>query len=333
MSLWGVWPFVLVICGVHGLEFEVDASAMVQISRGNSGLVRVAYSADAKMIEGLKASISSCVEASRDPSKLMIHVMVLKENLSRFQRDLGVDGYEKVTKRGARIKLHEIPEWIAEKETGNFSESTREIRGDLDKPENYARIHMDKILQLRAGIVVWLDADTIVQRDVKEMSDQLAASGKTIGFVDRSTLMWSEYVTGFCCDRLGISLKELMNLHAYNVGVCAINLERWRESKAADRFQELVREHNSCPGGIWQGGSQPPLTLTFQLHPKDSPEDFILFDSRWNTGQLGVPGREFTSEELAQSFVLHWSGSSKPWMWGGHHKKLWLPHLQKFAEQ
>ena len=37
---------------------------------------------------------------------------------------------------------------------------------------------------VRTGIVVWLDADTIVQRDVGELCEKLRQSGKTVGFVE-----------------------------------------------------------------------------------------------------------------------------------------------------
>ncbi|CAJ1417784.1 unnamed protein product, partial [Effrenium voratum] len=204
---------LLVLLGaVDALDFEVDAGAMVR--RHRSEEVHVAYGGDLDVLEGLKASISSCVEASKKPRAR--------------------------EKRPAKLVIH---------------------------------VMAQKILRLK----LWKD------------------------------------------------------LTAYNTGVYVANLERWKRTKAAERFQELaawVRAHNSCPGGIWKGGSQPPLTLTFQLHPEDSEEDFTLFEANWreswNTDGLGL-GHGLSESDLKQKFVLHWSGLHKPWKQNGNYRDYWLP--------
>ncbi|CAJ1440941.1 unnamed protein product [Effrenium voratum] len=320
---------LLVLLGaVDALDFEVDAGAMVR--RHRSEEVHVAYGGDLDVLEGLKASISSCVEASKKPAKLVIHVMAQKKHMAQFRHELGLTEHERVTKSGARIKLHQIPEKILQLDTGTISDEVEKQRGQLDDPEVYARIYMDEILQL-TGIVVWLDADTIVQRDVGELCEKLRQSGKTVGFVDREMRMFPGFLTGKCYNHLGISWEKLKDLTAYNTGVYVANLERWKRTKAAERFQELVRAHNSCPGGIWKGGSQPPLTLTFQLHPEDSEEDFTLFEESWNTDGLGL-GHGLSESDLKQKFVLHWSGLHKPWKQNGNYRDYWRSHLQKFAQ-
>ena len=117
-------------------------------------------------------------------------------------------------------------------------------RGELDDPEVYARIYMDswscchphvckqfsflcrtfvrmqhedKIIP-QMNFAVWLDADTIVQKDVKELQTRLQQSGKTIGFVSRSTKMYPDFLTGKCAPELDVSWNKLKNLTAYNTG-------------------------------------------------------------------------------------------------------------------
>ena len=140
----------------------------------------------------------------------------------------------------------------------------------------------DRIIP-QIDVAVWLDADTIVQKDVKELHSRLRQSGKTIGFVHRSTKLFPDFLTGKCTTTLDISWNKLKNLTAYNTGVgllsrvavptlsfpcgnvfcglcweCAcmlqgvfaVNLRRWTAVKAAARIDKLVRLQNSCPGGL-----------------------------------------------------------------------------------
>ena len=75
----------------------------------------------------------------------------------------------------------------------------------------------DKIIP-QMEFAVWLDADTIVQKDVKELQKRLQQSGKTIGFVSRSTKMYPNFLTGKCAPELDVSWSKLKNLTAYNTG-------------------------------------------------------------------------------------------------------------------
>ena len=79
----------------------------------------------------------------------------------------------------------------------------------------------DRILPQIDDIAIWLDADTIVQKDVKELQTRLRASGRTIGFVYRSTKMYPDFLTGKCTPILDVPWKKLKNLNAYNTGARA----------------------------------------------------------------------------------------------------------------
>ena len=65
------------------------------------GRVHVAYAADVDVINGLKASIASCIASSASPSELMIHVMVQNKHLERLQRELDIKSTQKTTSAGA----------------------------------------------------------------------------------------------------------------------------------------------------------------------------------------------------------------------------------------
>ncbi|CAE7360600.1 putative galacturonosyltransferase-like 7 [Symbiodinium microadriaticum] len=295
--------------------------------KSSAGKIHVVYSADGDVVPGLKASIASCIASSASPSELVIHVMVQSKHLERLRRELSIESTQRITSAGAVISLHEIPTTVVEADRGKIPIRIRQERGELDDPEVYARIYMDKIIP-QMEFAVWLDADTIVQKDVKELQKRLQQSGKTIGFVSRSTKMYPNFLTGKCAPELDVSWSKLKNLTAYNTGVFAVNLERWAAVKAAARIEKLVRLQNSCPGGLWKGGSQPPLTLAFQLHDPNHSDDFIVFEKEWNALGFGLDQKN--KDETGQLHILHWNGMRKPWKSNGYNKAIWEPYYRRY---
>lgn len=132
-----------------------------------------------------------------------------------------------------------------------------------------------------------------------------------------------------CSAQLGASWKKLISLQAFNVGVFAVNLQRWKEQHVAERVEELVTQHNRCGGQLWVGGSQPPLLLAFLNLKQGEEKDYIVFPAEWNYGDLGWR-KNIGSSKLQSKKVLHWNGSRKPWKTDGLYKEMWLPHRQRF---
>ncbi|CAE7669306.1 GATL6 [Symbiodinium pilosum] len=263
------------------------------------------------------------------PHELFIHVMAQSKHLERLRHELDIKSTHRTTSAAEVIKLHEIPLRILEADRGKVSSTIRQERGELDDPEVYARIYMDRILP-QIDVAIWLDADTIVQKDVGELQARLQKSGKTIGFVYRSTKMYPDFLTGKCTQMLDVPWSKLKNLPAYNTGVFAVNLRRWAATNAASRVEKLVRLQNDCPGGLWKGGSQPPLTLAFQLHAHDEANDYILFEKEWNALGLGLDEKK-SKKDLAEMHILHWNGMRKPWKSNGYNKAIWEPYYDRYA--
>ena len=86
----------------------------------------------------------------------------------------------------------------------------------------------------------------------------------------------------------------------------------------------------SIPGGLWKGGSQPPLTLAFQLHAHDEANDYILFEKEWNALGLGLDEKK-SKKDLAEMHILHWNGMRKPWKSNGYNKAIWEPYYDRYA--
>lgn len=337
---------------VRGLQAQVEVSASSDADDGPSpgdlgvscndahpnadspDMLHVVYASDVQQVEGVQASVASVVSSAAKPEELTIHIMVQNKFAKEFKERFGLHPICQgtVTVTGVLIRVHSVDPKLIEKAIAKIPQNVKKERGAIDVIENFARFYMHKVLPDKAQVVVYLDADTIVQADLAQLRNQLLQSGKTAGFVKRSTTVLMEMFlrTPKDCEWEGRARwKRLMKRSAYNVGVFAVNLQRWQETHALERVEAIIAAHNRCNGRLWVGGSQPPLLLAFLDHPEDQPDDFVVFDSAWNAGDLGWK-KDLNKGKLSTKSVLHWNGNKKPWKEGGLYQDLWLPHRQRF---
>lgn len=300
-------------------------------------MLHVVYASDMSQVEGVQASIASVVTSTMTPEAVTVHIMVQAIWANGFKRAfglrLGCQGT--VTVSGVLIRIHEVESQLIERAVAKVSPAIKQQRGGIDTMENFARFYMHLVIEPSIRpIVVYLDADTIVQADLVQMRKRLLAFNKTVGFVARDTKV---YMDKFLRKPKGCSLKgfslswnTLNKQLAYNVGVLVVNLARWVDSGAVERVERHVALHNECGGTLWVGGSQPPLLLAFHDRPAGENEDYIVFGAEWNTGDLGWR-TNLHEAKLKGKNVLHWNGNKKPWMKDGLYKSLWRPHRQRFS--
>eukprot|EP00929_Paragymnodinium_shiwhaense_P043965 TRINITY_DN22566_c0_g1_i1.p1 TRINITY_DN22566_c0_g1~~TRINITY_DN22566_c0_g1_i1.p1 ORF type:complete len:900 (-),score=234.15 TRINITY_DN22566_c0_g1_i1:572-3271(-) len=308
----------------------------------NPEMLHIAYASDLSQVEGVQASVASVVSATTSPDALTVHILVQSRLAKGFKRAFGLrpECQGIVTVSGVLIKVHEIEPQLIEKAVAKVSPSVKKTRGAIDTLENFARFYMHEVLE--KTVVIYLDADTIVQADLGILRRQLLASGKTIGLVQRKGVLMSEFLrkpTGCnlanmqkteTAKMLHRNWKTLLKMPAYNVGVYAVNLERWAENNVAEKVAEHVTLHNECKGTLWLGGSQPPLLLAFMNIPPGQEKDYIMFDSDWNVGDLGWR-TNLKPKNLRDKYILHWNGNEKPWKKNGLYRDLWRPHREAFS--
>jgi len=304
-------------------------------------MLHVVFASDLNQVEGVQASVTSVVTSAATPDLLTVHIMVRAIWAKEFKKAFGLrpECRGAVTVTGVLIRVHEVPASLIERSLAKVSAAVKKERGALDTMENFARFYMHLVLE-SASVVVYLDADTIVQADLGQLRQQLIDSGRTVGFVAREHKVAMEKFLRKpknCVMRdtaalknLSVNWNTLMKKNAYNVGVFALDLKRWKSSGAVERVEQFIKQHNDCNGALWVGGSQPPLLLAFHHRPKDAPQDFIVFDAAWNVGDLGWRDK-MDKEKLKKKYVLHWNGNKKPWRADGLYKDLWRPHRDKFS--
>eukprot|EP00434_Breviolum_minutum_P032025 symbB.v1.2.028321.t1/scaffold2879.1/size76250/3 len=289
-------------------------------------MLHVVYASGANYLEGVQASVASVVSSTPSPDELTVHIITQAQSLNDFKMRFGIRPECRATlsATGALIKVHAVDEKLIGK--AKVSDS----RQELGAPENLARFYMHLILE--PAVVIYLDPDTIVQADLAQLRNQLLASGKTIGFVARETRVNMDICLkrpNGCRRYLGASYNKLIRLPCYNVGVFAVNLQRWRDQHVVERIEELVEQQNRCGGELWAGASQVPLLLAFLNPKKGRKKDYIVVPAEWDSTDLGW--REgINVSKLPSKKVLHWTGRLKPWTPDGLYKEIWLPHRQRF---
>eukprot|EP00928_Gymnodinium_smaydae_P053241 TRINITY_DN3727_c0_g2_i4.p1 TRINITY_DN3727_c0_g2~~TRINITY_DN3727_c0_g2_i4.p1 ORF type:complete len:442 (+),score=68.54 TRINITY_DN3727_c0_g2_i4:88-1413(+) len=296
-------------------------------------MLHVAYATDLSQVEGVLASVASLVTTAATPEAVTVHIMVQAKFAKNFKAALGLrqNCRGAMTVNGALILLHEVQAEQIERSVAMVSDNTKKMNGHLESLENYARFYMHSVLgpAVADSIVIYLDADTIVQADLGQMRRQLLSSNKTVGFVARRNMIYMRHFlrTPTNCDLNDFAPKwsSLMMKPTFNVGVFAVDLHRWVQSGAGQRVERWVSLQNECGATLWEGGSQPPLLLAFFNHTESSSEDFVVLDAAWNAGDLWT----LNLTMLKSMKVLHWNGPNKPWN-GGLFQDVWKQHRERF---
>lgn len=149
---------------------------------------------------------------------------------------------------------------------------------------SWARIQLAELLPHDIMRCIYLDTDTLVGRDLVELSD-LALDGDLIGMVitDRMPPNDIEYVRS-----LGVDPNRW-----YNAGVALVDLEAWRLGGVTDG---LLRCKKSMPPNLWFK-DQDLLNKFFAGRVR-------TLDPSWNRRD---------SAYCAEGQILHLAGIPKPW--------------------
>lgn len=294
-------------------------------------MLHVVFASDKEQLEGVMASMAS-VMTSADSGALTLHMMVHQRLEAQVKMAFGIlpQCASILISGGNMIRVHVVDEDLIQKSMAKVSESVQLVRGHINGMENFARFYMDLVLD--PVVVVYLDADTIVQADLRALSSKLVESKLTAGFVERDVPVQLDSFLKrpeSCKESWPPNWEWLKRQEAWNVGVFVVDLARWKVLKYAERVEAWVKRHNDCSDGLWVGGSQPPLLLSFVSRPDGEPVDYVTFEAEWNAADLGWR-TGMSPSQLKLKKILHWNGPKKPWKKDGLYKQLWKRHREKF---
>jgi len=296
--------------------------------------VHVVWIPDLVQAEGLKGSIASAISATSSP--LVAHVLVQRGKAKSFGHFFGIAAGCRSARLGARgvLQLHAFDADVVadSRPDPDIVNGTTEWR--LDNVENFARLHMHTLIP-NMKVVIYLDADTVVQADLTVLRDQFAASGKTIGFAH-----WGDWnmrrqmsESPACNFTTPERWEELRKLPAYNNGVLVLDLERWARLHVVEHIEDLVRKKNACHEKLWGRGSQPLLLMALYTAKDGLAQEIAVFENSWNSCDLGE-NESISDSTLKSGKILHWSGlaNRKPWLPDGLYPQMWKPHRERYDE-
>ncbi|OAY57292.1 probable galacturonosyltransferase 15 [Manihot esculenta] len=287
--------------------------------------------------------ISSTVQNSANPEKLVFHVITDKKTYSPMHAWFAINPIKSAV---VEIKgLHQY-DWTKEvnigiKEMlethrliwshyytivkeGNFLHEEERIRSlEALGPTslsllNHLRIYIPELFP-DLNKIVFLDDDVVVQHDISSLWE-LDLNEKVVGAVVDS------WCGENCCP--GRRYKDYLNFShpivssnfdpehcAWLYGMNVIDLNSWRRANITTNYHRWLKHNLKSGLELWQPGVLPPALLAFegQVHP---------IDPSWHLAGLGYRSPETHRDILETAAVLHFSGPAKPWL------EIGLPEVQ-----
>ncbi|KAJ1459632.1 nucleotide-diphospho-sugar transferase [Pelagophyceae sp. CCMP2097] len=301
-----------------------DAVKSVAAAARSSTDVDVVIAGDRVQALGLLACARSLFSAAKDPDRLKLHLIVDAAALDDVERALkclfAVDGAVDGERR--RFTVYPFDLAIASGIKHPAIRASAGLKGNLAAGPNFARFYLGAILPKEVRKVVYLDADTVVLRDVAQLYDTALTdetpSSQAVAAVARPTkTVCGSFVNCRSADvaRLlasqGISDPE-KQLDAFNAGVMVLHLGRWEALGLTGKVEFWINWNADLP--LYKLGSNPPLVLAVR-------GAFQPVDEIWNCqrGHACWP----------TAAVKHWSGAKKPWWLDADRDRTeWLVHLQ-----
>jgi lipopolysaccharide biosynthesis glycosyltransferase len=338
LLLLGVLYAGLILTGFHlekpfsslsssGIEQEPEVT--ISYGRGYSLLtnassaVHVACAADGDQFQvGLRASLFSMVSNSAEPRAIHIHLF-----------ELQADGAEGPTVSNATVKESlllrvfgmSMLEWMVKKgcHLHHYFYSKQHVRKFVNPhvtnkrlmaPSNYVRYLLPDRLPRDVNWVLWLDSDTIVNRDIvpwlRLRNDSLALAA-----LPRRSLQikWKMVIQKL--KARGLVLAERRR-PSFNAGVIVMNIRLWRINGIVKKVVKICKANENL--NLWpEYGSQPPLLLLF------SGDRFEKLGPDTITNNLGF---EENVTIKNSSIILHWNGAHKPWNEDGYYREHWIKY-------
>eukprot|EP00056_Hartaetosiga_gracilis_P002387 m.53180 g.53180 ORF g.53180 m.53180 type:complete len:396 (+) comp11032_c0_seq1:1406-2593(+) len=319
-------------------------------------LANVVFSVDVHQWEGVKTAINSILGSSKTPENIQIHLIFPvvggvgsseREEIQKLISSFSCSGIVVVGAPSSSdvINSHDNTETNPFRNrkhhrdvilhTAIMDEFVGLIRvendrsGNLNSLANFARFLIPDIMQewvgKEMGVVLYLDADVIVRKDVVPFlsagSVQQIFSHPTTYVLAAVARSAPVYGTFFNERVRAIFEEEVENLPmdvtrpTYNAGVLLFRPHQWLQQGISGKIKQWMRKHKAEP--LWDYGTQPLLLLATYNRWKALPSPL------WNVDGLGYNTKLSATNLLTSGYILHWTGPRKPWLDDGLYKPIW----------
>ena len=231
-------------------------------------MINVAFCIDANFAPYLAVSLLSLLENTTSPVSIYI-IGNLSEPVKNRLRTLE-STHASLTFVEHKIQIPQST--LSDRYHGRLNDIT------------YVRYGLGEILPDVAK-VIYLDADILLDGDIKELWD-VSLEGQTVGVVeDHSLMAQSREAT-----------LDLVSQAYFNAGVMVIDLEKWRKDKT---FEKLLKVHASRDN--WEYNDQDVLNIVL-----DQKVQYL--DAKFNAQTYSLAHRE-----IIAPLIIHFTGQEKPW--------------------
>ncbi|GFP95199.1 probable galacturonosyltransferase-like 10 [Phtheirospermum japonicum] len=259
--------------------------------------IHVAMTLDSKYLRGSIASVHSILKHTSCPENIHFHFITSCSTSYELTKI--------ITSTFPSLSFKIYP-FDNENKVKHLISSS--IRPALENPLNYARIYLAEILDSCINRVVYLDSDTIVVDDIRNLWSITLSGSRVIGAPEYCRANFTNYFNGeFWADPILSSAFQGKRPCYFNTGVMVMDLQRWRNGDYTKRIEQWmeIQKHRR----IYELGSLPPFMLVFG-------GEIEGIDHRWNQHGLGGDNVANSCRVLHPGRVslLHWSGKGKPWV-------------------
>ncbi|KAI0501477.1 hypothetical protein KFK09_016422 [Dendrobium nobile] len=259
-----------------------------------SNLVHVAMTLDVAYLRGSIAAINSVLQHSSCPQSIYFHFLASKA-IPYLNSTIST------TFPFLPFLIHPFdPSLVSDL-------ISTSIRAALDRPLNYARSYLPRLLPSCISRVVYLDSDLILVDDIAALAATPIPSPSILAAPEYCNANFTSYFTPTFWSNPSLSIVfEGRNACYFNTGVMVMDLDRWREGGYTEKIEEWMELQKRMR--IYELGSLPPFLLVFAGR-------IAAVDHRWNQHGLGGDNFRGLCRDLhpGPASLLHWSGKGKPW--------------------
>eukprot|EP00118_Oscarella_pearsei_P011042 m.70992 g.70992 ORF g.70992 m.70992 type:complete len:390 (+) comp35724_c0_seq1:811-1980(+) len=278
--------------------------------------VHVMICADKKSLGGLIALVNSIRKNTN--SAVLYHLVTDEDTVDHLRQWIEKSELHQI-KRNIILFNHQ---WVEGKII------VRGYRKGLASPLNYARLYLPRLIPNFNGRLVYIDADCIVQGDIKDLakvhiakqhwaafSDDCSAIAKRFNLFQNSYIRFLNYANPRV-QQLGIPPDTC----SFNTGIFVTDVDKWRKNnitEKVEKWNELNVKENIWGGQSGGGASQPPVMIVF--HQK-----YSKLDPLWHVRHLGwSAGSRYSRNFLSEAKLIHWNGQFKPWGNPAQYQDIW----------
>jgi len=314
-----------------------------------SPFVNLVYCCTGDYMEGMAASIVSIVRNCKTPGRLRIRILTTQEEtlplnewlLTQLNNKLKalnvrfVSGCPShnlfVPSRGEQPIYVEIRPFDNSITQGKYR--VRETEGHegywerLRSPLNYARFYLDRYWP-DLGKFVYIDADTIVQKDIIGLWETALGSKSTNSkpFFAVFSNCGASYSDYFNMSHPYVSSRFDSDTCAFEAGIYVTDLNQWVAENVTHQIEQLAELN--LKESLHICGSQPPLMAVFYHEYQDlhAITDWVHIVSLGFPYPAGGRPPELETGKMDKFGVIEWNGNLKPWRFEGLWKMYWKPH-------